>query len=120
MESMIVDSRKSGNNRQRQDHNLFYNQNELDNRLGHINKYVSEIVRAVSGNKASNQAHDFVLDEMDEHLKDISTTINVLVQYQNFAIDKANQMKKQIWKNQHFNSDYDYPVRVLKRHAQVI
>jgi len=120
MGSMIVESKKSGNNAQCQDHNLFFNQNELDNRLGHVNKYVSEIVRTVTGNKVSNQAHDFYLDEIDEHLKDISATINVLVQYQTFAIDKANQMRKQIWKNQQFNSDFDYPVRVLKKHAKIV
>ena len=115
-----MESKKSGSNKQSQDHNLFFNQNELDNRLGHINKYVSEIVRTVTGNKASNHLHDFFLDEIDEHLKDVSATINVLMQYQSYAIDKADQMRKQIWRNQQFNSDYDYPVRVLKKHAKII
>ena len=114
-----MELKKTGHNSQSQSHNLFFNQNDIDNRMGHINKYISEIVSAVSGNKATNQVHDFFLDEIDEHLKDISTTINVLVQYQTFAIDKANKMRKQIWKNQQFNSDYDYPVRVLKKHAKL-
>jgi len=93
--------------------NLFYNLNELDVRLGLLHKYVTGI-------KTSNHTAGFSLDEIDEHLKDISTTINALVQYQSFALEKAKQMRKQDWKSQQFNSDFDYPVKVLKEHAKVV
>ena len=120
MESKIVEVKRSQVNTPGKDPKLLFGSNELDNRLKHLNKYVTGILKNIKGKRETNQMPEIYLDHIDEHLKDISTTIDVLVQYQSYATDKANQMRKKDWKNQQFNSDFDYPIKVLKKHLNIV